>query len=171
MDIKTFMLSLAGLMSQLYVLDENGDPTARHISAKAQAPASLTETDLPTWIFIPKDATYPVPPDQTDGRLAQETRDFELRLYVTIAQSGIDGEAQRKVEPYLDYGRDHIQKHVLLWDGNPYHEVPGLLRAYLVRDSGVATLRFGSQDQPLYVGISYTVRVECRNLVEYATNQ
>ncbi len=165
------MLSAAGLMSQLYVLDVDGNPTLQHIPAKAQAPSSLTETDLPTWIFIPLNATYPVPPDQTDDRLARETRDFDLRLYVTIAQSGIDGEAQRKVEPYLDYGRDHIQRHVRLWDGNPYHEVLGLQRAYLVRDSGVATLRYGSEDKPLFVGISYTVRVECLNEVLYARNQ
>jgi hypothetical protein len=168
MDIKKFMLSLQGLMSQLYVLDMNGVATAQHMPAKAQAPASLTETDLPTWIFIPLGATYPNPPDQTDDRLAKETRDFEIRLYVTITQTGIDGEAQRRVEPYLDLARDHIQSHVRLWDGDATHEVPGLQRAYLLRDTGVSTLKYGIADKPLYLGIIFTVRVECLNAVDYA---
>jgi hypothetical protein len=167
-DIAKFMLSLQGLMSQLHVLDVDGNPTSRQLSAFAQAPFSLTETDLPTWIFVPRAATYPNPPDQTEDRLAKETRDFELRLYVTISQTGIDGEAQRQVEPYIDPARDHIQKHVRLWDGVPDHEVPGLMRAYLLNDTGVAKMIFGSADKPIYAGISYTVRVECLNLVEYA---
>jgi len=168
MDIDKFFLSLAGLMSQLYVLDVDGNPTSQHMPAKAQAPMSLTETDLPTWIFIPLAATYPYPPDQTMERLAQETRDFDIRLYVTIAQTGIDGEAQRKVQPYMDIGRDHIQKHVRLWDGDPYHEVEGLQRSYLIRDSGPATLRYSAADKTPFLGISYTVRVECLNAIDYA---
>jgi hypothetical protein len=168
MDVGQFFDSLAGLMSQLYVLDVNGVPTTQHMNAKAQAPMSLTETDLPTWIFIPLNATYPSPPDQTMERFAKETRDFEIRCYVTISQSGIDGEAQRRVQPYIDIGRDHIQKHIRLWDGNPYNEVIGLQRAWLMKDSGVATLRYGSNDKPMFLGVSYTVRVECLNEVDYA---
>lgn len=171
MDIALFKLSVSGLLAQLYVLDESGNPTARHINTKPEAPFSLNESDLPSWIILTRDATYPNPPEQTDDRLARETRDFELRLYVTLAQSGIDGEAERVVSPYVDYARNHIQKHVRLWDGNPYHEVPGLQRAYLLRDSGATTLRFGGSDKPLYLGVSYTVRVECLNEVLYATNQ
>jgi hypothetical protein len=159
-------------MSQLYNLDPStGLPTTIPMTAKAQAPMSLTETDLPTWIILSLAGTYPNPPDQTYDRLALETRDFSFRLYANISQSGIDGEAERKVEPYLDYSRNHIQRHVQLWDGDPTHRVPGIQRGYIIRDSGVATLRFGSKDQPLYIGIDFTVRVECKNEVIYATNQ
>jgi len=168
MDIDRLFLSLAGLMSQLYVLDVNGNPTSQHMPARAQAPMSLTETDLPTWIFIPLPATYPNPPQQNEENLADETRDFDLRLYVTITQTGIDGEAQRRVQPYVDIARNHIQRHVRLWDGDPYHEVFGLQRAYLLRDTGPATLRYGIKDQPLFLGIAYTVRVECKNDISYA---
>jgi len=168
MDIDRFFDSLAGLMSQLYVLDVNGNPTAQHMPAKAQAPMSLTESDLPTWIFLPGRATYANPPQQTIDKADKETRDFDIRLYVTIAQTGIDGEAQRRVQPYVDIGRNHIQRHVRLWDGDPYHEVVGLQRAWLINDSGVATLKYGVADKPLYLGINYTVRVECLNAIDYA---
>lgn len=168
MDVGKFFDSLAGLMSQLYVLDVNGNPTSQHMNAKAQAPMSLTETDLPTWIFIPLQGTYPNPPEQNEASLAEENRDFEIRLYVTISQSGTDGEAQRAAQPYLDIGRDHIQKHVRLWDGDPYHEVPGLQRTWLLRDSGIATLKYGTADKPMYLGIAYTVRAKFWNAIEYA---
>jgi hypothetical protein len=171
LDITLFKKSLAGLMSQLYVLDVNGLPTTQHMPAQAEAPASLTETDLPTWIFLTRAANYPNPPDQTQGRLAKETRDFDIRLYVTIAQTGIDGEAERDVEKYLDYSRNHIQSHTQLWDGDPAHRVPGLQRGWIVSDSGVAKMVYGSKDNPVYLGISFLLRVEFLNKVIYASNQ
>lgn len=168
MDIDTFKISWANLMKQMYVIDPNtGLPTSETVQAFAQAPMSLAETDMPTWIFYTGPATYPVPGDQTDKRLAKETRDFTASLYVAIVQQGNPGEAERKVQPYVDTSRNIIQKHVRLWDGNPYNETPGLQRAYLVRDTGVAVLRFGGTEIR-YVGVSYTVRVEVLNEVIYA---
>ena len=169
MNIDNFFHSLAGLMSQLYVLDVNGDPTTRHMNARAQAPMSLAETDLPTWIFLPLKGRYPDPPDQSEERFVKETRAFDIRLYVTITQTGIDGEAQRRVQPYLDIGRDHIQSHVQLWDSDPDFKPFGIQRAWLTEDSGVATLRYGIRDNPLYLGVSFITKVECYNEVHYGS--
>lgn len=128
---------------------------------------SLSEADFPTWIFFTGPASYPVPSDQTNKRLAKETREFTASLYVGIAQAGIDGEAERKVQPYVDSARNMIQRHARLWDGDPAHEVPGVQRAYLMRDSGVSVLRFGDA-AVRYLGVSYVIRVDVLNEVIYA---
>lgn len=168
MDITLFKESMAGLLGQMFVIDPTTLlPTVQHVRANAQAPMSLAETDFPTWIIFTGPATYPIPGDQTDRRLAKETRDFTASLYVGIAQAGIDGEAERKVQPYVNTARNIIQRHVRLWDGDPLHEVPGVQRGYLIRDTGIATLRFGSAPVQ-YLGISYVVRVDVLNEVIYA---
>ena len=170
MDIDAFKTSWAGLMRTMSVIDPaTGLPTADFVRAYAQAPMSLAETDLPSWIFFTGPARYPVPPDQTYERLAKETRDFTARLYVLPAQAGIDGEAERRVQPYVDIARDLMQRHVQLWAGNPYDEPVGINRAYLVSDTGiVGNLVYGKTQ---YAGIAFTVRVEAVNEVNYATNQ
>lgn len=165
MDVKALKVAIANLLGQQFALDENGNPTAALIRANPQAPMSLAVTDLPTWIIFARQATYPVPPDQSENRLAMETRDFELTLFVAQSQSGTDGEAELKCEPYLDYCRNWIQSHVLLSD-TVADQVPGIMRSYLVRDTGIFTRRYTSGPE-LYIGVAYTVRVEGRNIVSY----
>ena len=169
MDIALFKTSLAGLLGQMYQINPTtGLPTSVHIRANAQAPMSLAETDFPTWILFTGQAVYPALPDQTENRLAKETRDFTCSLYVGIAQAGLDGEAERKVQPYIDPSRNWIQKHIRLWDGNILHEVPGVQRAWLIRDTGVAVLRYGNNNPVSYLGCSFVVRVDVWNEVIYA---
>ena len=126
---------------------------------------SLPESDLPLWIIFAAPATYPWPPDVSMNRFATETRDFDCVLYVCIAQAGIDGEAERKVEPYLDAARNLIQIHPLLYSNNMAQIVPGIMRAGLVRDSGIASLRFNPRDPSTYAGVRYTIRVEGKNIL------
>ena len=140
--------------------------TTNHIRANANAPFSLAETDLPTWCIFTKPASYPNPPDQSAGRLAMETRDFDAVLFVGVAQAGTDGEAEFKASPYIDYARDTIQSHVQIYQDTP--PVPGILRAYLIKDSGVMVRKYSPNDPAPYIGITYTVRVEGRNTVVYA---
>lgn len=165
MDLKDIKRAFAGMLATLYNLDPLTElPTAQHMKAYAQAPMSLAENDLPVWIVFTGAASYPNPPDQTVDRLVKETRDFLCCLYVCQTQQGIDGEAERKVEPYLDYARNLFQSHPLLYDGNISDIVPGIMRAFLLRDEGVVVLPFGNQK---YVGLRFSVRIEGLNAVTY----
>lgn len=171
MDIALFKKNWATLMATMFVIDPvTGLPTLVHVKAFAQAPFALAEQDLPLWVFFTGPATYPVPPPQAVDRLYRETRDFTAAFYVTIAQSGVDGEAERVVEPYVDSARNLIQSHIQLWDGVDADRVPGIMRTFLVRDTGIGTLIYG-QAVPKYNGISYTVRVEADNEVKYDPRQ
>ena len=170
MDIAGFVDSWAALMRTMHKYDEAGNPTAEYVRAESLAPYAISETDFPVWFFFVGPATYPVPPDQSLDRLARETRDFTARLYVGVAQEGINAEAEAKVRPYVDVARDLMQSHIRLYSGLPYDEVPGVQRAYLVRDTGVAVFPFGPPP-PLYIGIGFTVRVDALNLVNYDPHQ
>lgn len=173
MDIAATKVALAGMLGNLFAFTFNtGSQTyqlsaTQHIRANAQAPMSLADSDLPTFILFTGPARYPSPPDQSMNRLAMETRDYIAALFVAYGQAGIDGEAERKVEPYVDYVRDQIQKHLLFYDGNQAHIVPGIMRAYLTGDDGIVTLRYGTGAPQNYVGLRYTIRVEGRNIVTY----
>lgn len=164
MDVKALKVAIANMLGQQLALDESGNPTAALIRANPQAPMSLATTDLPTWVILARNATYPTPPDQSEHRLASETRDFDFVLFVAQSQSGTDGEAELKVEPYVDYCRNWIQSHIQLYVNAD--QVPGIMRSYLVRDTGIFTRRYTSGPE-LYVGIAFTVRVEGRNIVTY----
>ena len=167
MDIKAIKKELAGMLATLYVLDPlTGLPTSQHMRANAEAPMSLADTDLPTWILFVGAGTYPVPPDQTVERLTKETRDILCCLYVNLTQAGIDGEAERVVEPYIDYARSLIQSHPLLYDGNISDIVPGIMRAYLVRDDGIVVLPYGGPIQK-YDGLRFVIRIEGLNESSY----
>jgi hypothetical protein len=170
LDIAGLKANFADLLGQLFVYDvSTGTPvlTTNHIRANVNAPMSLADTDLPTWCIFTKAATYPNPPDQSDGRLAKETRDFDAILFVSLAQSGTDAEAEFRASPYVDYARDWIQSHIQLYQDKP--PVPGIMRAYLIKDSGIIVRKYAPNDPVPYICIGYTVRVEGRNTVNYAS--
>ena len=173
MDIKGIKKELAGMLGTMLQLDPlTGLPyttpymLGETVKSYAEAPMSLSEIDLPSWIIYTGPAVYPAYPDQTIGRLACETRDFSCQLFGCVAQAGIDGESERKVEPYIEVSRNLIQSHPLLYDGNISDIVPGIMRAYLIKDDGIVALRYGNDPVP-YLGLRFVIRIEGRNLVSY----
>ena len=170
MDIVTLKKSVAVFLSELNTFDlSSGTPvlTTNHIRGYAQAPFSLPETDLPVACIFTRTATYPVPPPQSYDRFYPETRDFDFAFFIAIAQSGLDGEAEARVEPYIDYCRDWISSHIQLYDEKTQNPIPGIQRSYIVKDTGVFIRKF-NPDSVLYSGVSYTVRVEGKNVITYA---
>ncbi len=172
MDIKTFRLSVAGLIAQLFVLDANGSPTTTHMTGLAHAPLSLGEDLIPAvGLILSMPARYPVPPDQSRDRVARETRDFLIEFYLDMAEAGVDFQAEETAEPYLDYTRDWLQKHIQLWDSDPTHQPKGVKRTYLVSDTGITSKLRYSTSTVKYLGVAYVVRVDADNEVKYANNQ
>lgn len=169
MDLVTFKPLLAGMFRELHPWEFNiysqeyEQDLTRFVTAWAQAPMSLAETDLPTWIIFTRPGAGRVPPDQGMNRLWYETRDFECRLYVAFGQAGIDGEAERMVEPYLDPALALIHSHPLLQEDTAPDLCPGVQRGYYVKDTGVTTIPFGKPAPANYVGCVFTVRVEVYN--------
>lgn len=177
MDIALFKTSWAGLLGTMLQIDPaTGLPYAAPpsmvgslVRANAQAPVSMAETDLPQWVLFTGQAKYPDPPDRSLNRLAKETREFTASLFVCVAQAGGSGEAERRVQPYVNAARDLLQKHPRLWDGNSLHNVPGILRTWIIRDTGITELRYGRSNPNRYLGLSFTVKVEALNEVAYAS--
>ena len=167
MDVKAIKTTLAGMLGSMYKLDPiTGLATTQHIRANAQAPLSLPETDLPTWVMFTGAGIYPNPPDQTVERFSRESRDIVCCLYICYTQAGIDGEAERKVEPYLDYARGVIQSHPLLYDGQISDIVPGIMRAFLIKDDGIVVMKYGKTPS-VYDGLRFTIRIEALNEATY----
>lgn len=176
MDIKGVKKELAGMLGAMLQIDPvTGLPyttppelVGKKVTAYPQAPMSIDLTALPCWMIFSGPASYPVPPDRSEHRFAYETRDFDLVLYVAVAQAGIDGEAERKVEPYVEAARALIQSHALMYDGLPEDTVSGIMQVYPIRDEGVrGDLRYGQNDPNTYVGLRFILRVEGRNLMTY----
>ena len=172
MDVATFRLSVAGLIGQLYALDPaTGLPTTTPMTPYAHAPQSISETKLPCGIIFTGAGRYPNPPDQSMDRVARESRQFAIEFYLAMAEAGVDFWAEERAEPYLDYTRDWLQRHVQLWDGVETHRPYGVKRTYLLNDSGLTSrLRFTTATVK-YLGIAYIVQVDADNEVTYATNQ
>ena len=176
MDLMKFKPLLAGMFAELYNfqwddINKIYIPTTTHTLAYAQAPQTLADSDLPVWIIFTKAATYPVPPDSSEDRKWHETRDFDCKLFVEHGQAGIDGEAEAKVEPYLDPALTLIHNHPLLQSDTAPLLCPGIQRGYLVNDKGVTTLVYGKAGDQ-YVGLWFTLRVEVLNMEpEYAQGQ
>lgn len=173
MDITSFKDSFSKLLAKLKQYDpQTGLPYSpvRYCKSFAQAPMSLSEADFPTWIIFTGSAVYPVPPDQSDDRFASETRDFECRLYVGLAQTGQDGERERWCQPYVDPARDLIQSHIQLYEPTASSPTPGIQRGFLTRDAGVTVFKF-NEPGPIYMGLKFVVRVEAENKVQYVGNQ
>ena len=167
MDIAKFRASVAGLVGQLYVLDDNGDPTSDHLNALAHLPMSLSETKLPCSVIFTNPSKFPTPPPVTIDRLSPETMDYILEFYITMAQAGVDFQAEERAELYLDYTRDWLQSHPQLWDGTPTNKPAGIQKAYPVSRTGITSRLAYSIGEVKYLGFSYVIRVEADNTVEY----
>ena len=124
------------------------------VRAYAQGPAVLPESDLPAFVNF----TGPILSMQSlGGTLYLERRQFNCRLYVTPVQSGINGEAERQVEPLIEASMRCFLKHTSLGDGNPDDLIAGIYIFKYLGDTGVTVLRYAGQD---YLGVEFRVTVE-----------
>jgi hypothetical protein len=113
----------------------------------AYAPASLPPGDLPATVVFTGQAEYSRSGYQT---AVSPDRTFTINLYVQPMGQGIDGEAERLLEPFLSSIPTALAAQPRL----------GLAEVWLVtlqRDSGAAVLTLAGEQ---YIGASFTVLVE-----------
>lgn len=120
--------------------------------AYANAPQSLPDSDLPILAIFTGSATL-APLGQT---LAEEIRTYLLRLYVAPVQAGYDGEAEKKVEPFLTGARAVYLSHPLLGNGAKDSTLPFVTRVAWGGDGGVMVLSYAGQN---YIGAEFRVNV------------
>lgn len=122
--------------------------------AYAQGPASLPESDLPVMVnFVGPTLSF----QNIGGIFYLEKRQFNARLYVCPTQAGIDGEAERRVEPYIELVMRQFLKHQSLGDGEPLDLIAGIFKFSYIGDSGITVMRYAKID---YLGVEFRVSVE-----------
>lgn len=122
--------------------------------AYAQGPSSLPESDFPLFINF----TGPTRNVQhLGGTLYQESRLFNCRLYVTPVLSGIDGEAERKVEPFIELCEKRFLQIASLSDGNPEDLITGIQKIEYLGDSGISVLLYAKVQ---YLGVEFRLAID-----------
>lgn len=116
------------------------------------APQSLADSDLPVFCTFAGAATI-VSIGET---LAEETRTWLMRLYVKPVLQGIDGEAEKSVEPFLASVRNVFLSHPLLGKGTKDSVLPWIEKATWLGDSGIQVLSYAGQN---YLGIEFKLAI------------
>ena len=124
-------------------------------SSNVRAPRKLVEVELPTFVNRVADATY----SKTNfgEQITQITRLYRLELYVVTYSLGIEGEAEEKVEPFIDRVGEFFLDRIGL-------ELAGsdaiVHQATLETDTGVAvSIPYPGTTDKLYAGILFSLRV------------
>ena len=112
------------------------------------APQSLADSDLPAFCTFAGPAVI-TPIAET---IVEETRTWLMRLYVRPVLQGIDGEAEKEVEPYLTSVRNVFLSHPLLGKGTKDSVLSWVEKAAWLGDSGIQILSFAGQN---YLGIEF----------------
>lgn len=155
-------MNIASVKERLALLEAGGidseDVPVTGISgvnrAYAQGPASLPESDMPVMLnFTGPTLSFL----NIGGVYYLEKRQFNCRLYVSPTQGGIDGEAERKVEPFIDAGMRMFVSRASLGDGEPADLIAGIFKFSYLGDSGVQVMRYAGVD---YLGVEFRVAVE-----------
>ncbi len=120
--------------------------------AYAWAPQSLADSDLPAFCTFAGPATV----SQTSETFVEETRTWLMRLYVKPVLQGIDGEAEKAVEPFLEKVRNAFLSHPLLGNGTKDSALPFVEKAIWLGDSGIQVLSHAGQS---YLGIEFRLSI------------
>lgn len=120
----------------------------------SQSPMTLPNADLPAIVCFTGPVLSSV---RLSDSLMEETRKFILRLYVTSIQSGYDGDAERKVEPFFTSVRDTFLKHPGLGLGTSGSALRFVEKMAWAGDGGVMVLPFAG-DQ--YLGTEFNLSVK-----------
>lgn len=121
--------------------------------AYAQAPAKLPDADMPLFMNFTGATMEFV---SLGGDFYREKRMFLARLYVARAQQGIDGEAERKVEPFLPLGMQQFLAHPSLGTGNEDELIAGISALEYLGDGGVQMLLY---QQEQFIGIEFRLAI------------
>jgi len=155
-------MNIAAVKERLALIEAGGEDSqhqpvtgiANVKKAYANGPASLPDADLPLFV------NFVGPTRQVlniGGMFFRESRIFNCRLYVTPVQSGIDGEAEGRVEPFLDSGMQQFMAHQALGDGEPADLIEGIFKIEYTGDSGIQVMRYAGTD---YLGVEFRVAVD-----------
>lgn len=116
------------------------------------APQSLADTDLPAFCTFAGPATV----NSTSETFVEETRTWLMRLYIKPVLQGIDGEAEKAVEPFLERVRDAFLSHPLLGKNIRDSVLPWIRKTAWLGDSGIQVLSYAGQN---YLGSEFRLNV------------
>lgn len=120
--------------------------------AYVYAPQALADSDLPAFCTFVGSAAM----NALGETLAEETRTWLMRLYVKPILQGIDGEAEKAVEPFLASVRNTFLSHPLLGKGTKDSVLPYIEKAAWLGDSGIQVLGYAGQN---YLGVEFRLAI------------
>lgn len=121
--------------------------------AYAEAPQALPPADLPLMLVLAGGVSGFTVLGET---LAEENRNFKLRLYVAPIGQGYDGDAEKQVEPFLTEVRDTFVAHPALGNSLAGGVIPFVEKMTWLGDSGIAVVPFGGEN---FLGAEFNVSV------------
>lgn len=116
------------------------------------APQSLADSDLPVFCTFAGPAIV----SSMSETFVEETRTWLMRLYVKPVLQGIDGEAEKFVEPFLASVRDAFLSHPMLGKGTKDSVLSWIEKAIWLGDSGIQVLSYAGQN---YLGIEFKLAI------------
>ncbi len=117
------------------------------------APSSLPDSDLPVFCTFTGQAIV----EQITETLVYESRVYKMRLFVKQAQSGVDGEAEKKVSEFLTSVRNVFLTHPLLGTGAKDSAIDFVQSMRWRGDNGVQILPYAGEN---YIGAEFQVLVK-----------
>lgn len=123
------------------------------------APQSLPPSDLPAFVnFVgPSMENWQALGSNYD----QEGRTFIMRLFVKGVQQGVDGEAEKACEPFLERVRDAFSGRPGLGlghsSGSAGRPLDGVMGAYLAGDSGISPMLYAGEE---FLGTEFRLHVQ-----------
>ncbi len=124
------------------------------------SPQSLADSDLPAAVLF---AGPSFQPRFIGAEFAEIDRRWLINIYVTTILSGIDGEAEKKVDEWLTKLQKTMMAHPQLGMGTKDSILPFVKMITWQGDSGIKVLSFAGQ---AYLGIEGQINVTTLEKVE-----
>jgi hypothetical protein len=140
-------------------------------TAFTNIPRALQDAELPAFVIFNGPATYD---NQSLGeQLVQETRVYQLMLFIQNAAFGSTGELQEQSDYFFEAVRDYfLARPGLELDTDPNPMIPSAFDAELLGDGGYSIgpypLNAGGEGTPSYVQIRWQLSVVETAQVNYA---
>jgi hypothetical protein len=136
------------------------------ITGYVNTPHSIPETDLPVALHFVRSATH----ESNGSGILIEKRLFLIRVFIVPLVSGVPGESESIVEPYLDRVLVAFGERPGLSSSESDDPLEGIQTMKIISDSGVTILPYPDA-QTKFLGLEFTVQVMAVSNTQYVNKE